>query len=292
MTLLQRIKSRYDNWVTKIISRRASRVLLRTETRKVYLGEKEFETLQNRYSPRPEYKYDEYHNWARGVDRAKQLMSLDNKFTIKPLSVFEMACGDGMVGRILHDYGHKVVQQDLEDWRDLRARKLAFIKSDLAELIPIPKNRFDLIFSYNSFEHIPNPKLTLNELTRICKPGGMIFLEFGPLYNSPWGLHAYKSLKMPYPQFLFSREFLKEKLREIGIRDLGKELDDLQPLNKWRFSQFETLWQKSELTLLRKELGRDYSHLNIINKYPENFSSYNLTIDEVSIQWIRVLFVK
>lgn len=48
--------------------------------------------------------------------------------------------------------------------------------------------QFDLIFSFNVFEHLANPREVIVELKRILKPGGGLMLSF-PHYAHPNALH-------------------------------------------------------------------------------------------------------
>jgi SAM-dependent methyltransferase len=250
-----------------------------------------FNSLQSQYTPRDGYKYDHYHTWLRGVNRVKELLSIPQLQKI-PIEVLEFACGDGMTGKILSDYGHLVTHHDLQDWRDERARNNPFVEADLVNAFPIEDASYDFIFSYNSFEHIPDPSLTFRELIRLSKPNGLIYLEFGPLYASPWGLHAYKTMYMPYPQYLFSESFILKKLQELGINDLGQQLDTLQPLNKWKLSDFTNLWMDDRCEILHEKHHKDLRHLDIIEKYPNAFNDRGLKIEDVTTQAISVLLRK
>jgi 2-polyprenyl-3-methyl-5-hydroxy-6-metoxy-1,4-benzoquinol methylase len=48
---------------------------------------------------------------------------------------------------------------------------------------------YDVVISYDSFEHFEHPKAILEEMARITKPGGKILIKFGPTWMSPWGRH-------------------------------------------------------------------------------------------------------
>jgi SAM-dependent methyltransferase len=57
--------------------------------------------------------------------------------------------------------------------------------SGSAEALPFTDSEFDAIWSITVLEHIPNPERALNELRRVLKPGGMLFLK--PAWNCrPW----------------------------------------------------------------------------------------------------------
>jgi SAM-dependent methyltransferase len=251
-----------------------------------------FSQLQLAYQPRPEYGYDSESCLRRGTDRARTLLSITN-LTEPRARVLEASCGDGMTGWCLSSFGCDVHLHDLEDWRDKRARTLPMTLGDLGCRLPLGEGSFDLACCYNAFEHVTDPAASLHELLRLARSGGSIFLDFGPLYASPWGLHAYRMLLMPYPQFLFSEAFLQRKLKELGIRDLGKECANLQPLNRWRLAQFEALWRDSGCEILGcKRFQASPGHTDIVMKYPEAFRGLGLNYDDVTVQSLQVLLRK
>jgi len=181
---------------------------------------------------------------------------------------------------------------DTEDWRDRRARHLSFHCGDICSGIRLTGGLFDVVFSYNTFEHLQDPHTALEEIVRILKPGGAAFLSFGPLFWSPWGLHAFETLFVPYPQVLFSEDVVKEALGVLGIRDLGRERDALQPLNGWRSSDFERLWRDSGCRVEYLERIRNTSHLDILLENPETVRGRNLSFDDLTVYGQQVVLVK
>lgn len=160
--------------------------------------------------------------------------------------------------------------------------------ADLAVGLPFSDAEFDLVYSYNAFEHFPNPAHAYSEFARVCKPGGLMHFEFDPLFASPWGLHAYRSIHMPYPQFLFNMDFLTAKLAEIGINDLGRERVELQPMNRWRRDQFKALWENGAGRILTYKEYRDFSHLDMVVRFPDCFRGLGLTVDDLTVHGIVV----
>ena len=249
-------------------------------------SEADFDDLQSRFDGVPEYGFDARSLWKRGAERASTLVDLA-PFTDHPARVLEAGCGDGMTGAVLSSFGYQVTLSDMEDWRDPRARTLAFIEGLLEAGLPFPDATFDLVYSFNSFEHFQDPAKCFAELTRLCRPGGILHLEFGPLYPSAWGLHAYGSLKMPYPQYLFSNAFVEQKLHELGIWDLGRRLDKLQPLNGWGVHDFLRLWKADSWTTVSLCTGGPDEYLTLVEEYPEAFRGRGLSVEDLMIQWIR-----
>lgn len=249
-----------------------------------------FQQLQGQYAPLPKYGYDAYSAWRRGVRRALAL--LDTMPCCEPgQCVLEAGCGDGMTGHALAGYGHDVHLTDQQDWRDPRAGSLPFTTADLCAGLPFAADVFDIIVSYNTFEHVPDPAAALAELVRVCRPGGVLYLEFGPLYAGPWGMHAYETLRMPFPQFLFSPEFLHARLKEVGIFDLGRPRAELQHLNQWRLHQFDTLWSAAPCTVDARPFPAQ-NHVHLVRQFPHAFQGRQLTYADVTTQGIAVTLRK
>ncbi|HEY5025235.1 MAG TPA: class I SAM-dependent methyltransferase [Acidimicrobiales bacterium] len=55
-------------------------------------------------------------------------------------------------------------------------------------LLPLQDGVVDVAFSSNVLEHIPDPARFLDEMVRVTRPGGIIYLSFTAWY-SPWGGH-------------------------------------------------------------------------------------------------------
>jgi SAM-dependent methyltransferase len=54
--------------------------------------------------------------------------------------------------------------------------------------LPVRTASVDVCYSSNVLEHVNEPRTMLNEMVRVTKPGGTVFLSFTPWY-SPWGGH-------------------------------------------------------------------------------------------------------
>ena len=281
---------RYASIKRRSLLKHVEEILVRREPPQCSNSEAAFERLQAEYAGVPEYGYDALSTWKRGADRAAALLTLDPKLKSPGARILDAGCGDGMTAYLLATFGHEATVSDAEDWRDARARSLPFVEGDLAKPGLTPENHFDLVCTYNSFEHFSDPGTVLQQLVRACVPGGMLYLEFGPLYCGPWGLHAYRTLRMPYPQFLFSRGFIGKKLDELGIEDLGRKRTSLQPVNGWRLAQFRDLWARSGCEVLRCDVKWvDTGLLRLIKEFPEAFRGRELTLEDVLAQSLTVL---
>lgn len=54
--------------------------------------------------------------------------------------------------------------------------------------LPFADDAIDLAFSSNVLEHVPDPVLMAEEMLRVTRPGGLVFISWTP-WLSPWGGH-------------------------------------------------------------------------------------------------------
>ena len=125
-------------------------------------------------------------------------------------STLEIACADGMVSSHLAKAGARATALDLSDALfDDRAHRtgVRFIQADAGEM-PFTDAASDLARSINAFEHRTDPRAVLQEAIRVTRPGGAGYLHFGPLDRSSYGLHATRSITVPFCHLLFERPAL------------------------------------------------------------------------------------
>lgn len=254
-------------------------------------AERDFQALSMEYHGPGQYEYDARASWLRGATRAQQLLTLCPDI-VPGDQVLEVACGDGMTSKLLQCFGVQPMLTDLDDWRDTRAKDLRFVDRDLSSARDLPAGDVGLAFSYNAFEHFPDPARALELMLGSVRVGGYLFVEFGPLYAGPWGLHAYRTLPMPFPQFLFSETFWRGRLGEKGVKDLGREMRDLQPLNAWSLKQFECLFRNAGCELCLIERMPAQNHVDLVFRYPQSFRGRGLTLEDLRTHGLRVLLRK
>jgi len=255
-----------------------------------------FHRLQLTTPPRVfEYEYDQMSLWKRASQRGMEIIAELQKMQVLQIGrVLETGTGDGCLGVWLDKLGlGQVLLTDLKDWRCQDAKYLDFVQSKLEEGLKVPDNYFKLIISFNSFEHFENPSDCLNVMLDKLSPKGIIYADFGPLYRSPWGLHAYRTINFPYPQFLFSEQILTSKLHQLGIEDLGTERTELQPMNKWGFDDFDRLFNNTQgVSVLDRKVVKDYSQLKFVFNHRNAFSGRGLSLNDLVTSNYRVILQK
>jgi SAM-dependent methyltransferase len=203
----------------------------------------------------------------------------------------DLGCKDGMTLRALARAGMSATGVDvLAAPLDARAVRdgVRFLRMDAADL-GLPDRSFDLVFSHNSFEHFSDPDAVLREAARVTRPGGFVYLHFGPLYNSPRGQHAFDRIGVPYCQHLFPREVMDGFLRDS---DPAARLYD--KLNHWPLALYRELWDRFEPWLERVVCREesDPSGLPLIERYPSCFRGKAQVFDEFLVGAIEILFRK
>lgn len=259
-------------------------------------AENDFDKLQKEFENRypKQYTYDGPARLKRANAWIQLLHENVPELSERHLKMMDAGAGEGMFGTIMSIFGHNVILCDLEDWRMDKAKETPFFHHDCTRPFPAEMQRtFDLVTSFNSFEHFPDPGRSFHHLWSLLKPGGVMHLAFNPIYCSAWGLHAYGTVFIPYAQFLFSDTFIHDRLKELGVKDLARTLDELQYLNQWKAAQFKELWSDlPDGEVIHVAEQRREEHLDLIERYPECVSGRGLTVEDLSISGYSVLIRK
>lgn len=151
-----------------------------------------------------------------------------NRYSIvKPVCknkiILDAACGEGYGSFFLNKWGAKeVFGLDIDEETIKKADKI-FGSSNVkfqchdVEKLPFPDYYFDIIVSFETLEHIENPDSFLEEIRRVLKPGGMIFLSCP---NDPY---YYKEGNITNP--FHKRPYTFFEFKELAEKHLGNFAD-------------------------------------------------------------------
>lgn len=169
-----------------------------------------------------------------------------------------------------------------------RAKAAHYLQMDVAAL-GFADDSFDFIFSYNSMEHFPDPRRALLEAWRVVRPGGYVYLNFGPIYYSARGAHQYDSISVPYCECLFTQETMDEFARRNNLT-----LTEHRWMNEWPVSRYRALWTEMADRLERVAYYEVYNadHVELIARYPSCFKHKSALIDDFIVSNIEVMFRK
>ena len=204
--------------------------------------------------------------------------------------VLDVGCGEGRLCVELALAGAaQVIGADVND------EYLAHARANLAANFPelqgivaysagpleaLPDNAFDYIVSKDAFEHIVRPDAVLAEMKRCLKPGGRIYIGFGPLYNSPDGHHGALGPLFPWGQLILPEATLVRR----GNRHRGLAASSIQELelNQISFAAYRSLFYNCGLTVesFRVNQSRHVLSglLSLLRKVPflEEYCTHNI----------------
>lgn len=97
----------------------------------------------------------------------------------------------------------------------------------------------DLIISLDAFEHFADPAAVLRKMYALLKPGGEVFMGFGPIWRHPLGGHGFSVF--PWAHLIFSEKALirwRADFKNDGATRFG---DIAGGLNQMTIRRFEGL---------------------------------------------------
>jgi len=257
-----------------------------------WLGLAELDALQKAYPVEPmRYKYDDESLAARGHERAATILAAARGDADPSRRFLDLGMGDGMTCHALQTMGREATGIDIRT-EGLDPRAVAggatFAGMDATRL-GFTGESFDFVFSFNSFEHFPDPEAVLREALRVLRPGGYLYLDFGPVWLSPRGAHQFQTISIPYVECLFTKETLTAYAAANDIKLMGYFW-----MNEWPLTRYRDLWQRYADRLERVAYYEIYNadHVDLIARYPSCFKHKTQAFDDLIVSNIEALFRK
>ena len=270
----------------------ARRVFAAAGDSPAWLGPDELHALQQAYPLAPmTYRYDAASLAARGRERAQTMLALTRRDGPRLRRFLDLGMWDGMTCHALQEAGKWAVGVDIRV-AGLDARAAAggasFAAMDATRL-GLADASFDFVFSFNSFEHFPDPEIVLREALRVLRPGGYLYLDFGPLWLSPRGAHQFQTITVPYVECLFTKDTLTAYAAAHDIPLMGYFW-----MNEWPLSRYRALWARYAgwLEPVAYYEIANADHVDLIARYPTCFHSKTDQFDDLIISNIEALFRK
>lgn len=256
--------------------------------RRVYLDETKFNSLLKKYEkfkPWSHYDYSDKEQTDVANKRLELLIKENNG--VMPKSVCEIGPGSGRLLQAFANAGcDKVIGVDIQN-PAIPDERIKYSTKGVHEMNDIEDNSIDMIYSFDAFEHIPDPINGFKNCLKKLKPGGRLYVQIGPTYYSPWGYHYYIALNMPYVNVLFSEETLKKYVENKGIK--------IAWTNRVAASNYIKYFQNLHTDYNLEFLKYDFAWYNssMIIKYPDIFKSkQDATFDDFFIGAIEVKIQK
>jgi ubiquinone/menaquinone biosynthesis C-methylase UbiE len=131
------------------------------------------------------------------VDASESEPLFDSLKGIQGKKVLDVGCGTGRhLSRLPAD--NELFGIDLSEsmLMEARAKNTAgSFEVASAEKLPFQENSFDVVFSSRVIQHMRDQQKMIDEMSRVCKPGGKVILI---CYNSWSFLNVYKHIRMSW----------------------------------------------------------------------------------------------
>lgn len=104
--------------------------------------------------------------------------------------ILDIGCGTGVILKLIEDFGVACgMEMSSEAIRFLQQRNLNLIvQSDANQIIPFRNNIFSVITCLDVLEHLDNDLSLIEEMFRVCKPGGHVVITV-PAFQILWSPH-------------------------------------------------------------------------------------------------------
>ena len=152
------------------------------------------------------------------------------KKTLHPKTVLDLGCGynayflSHLIKRLPSIY--EAIGIDMSVNEQFDSKKISLISGDLNEILPFPDEKFDMIFSTAVLEHLNQYDVALEEMYRVLKKGGYLFLTTPSPYAKPileflsYTLKLIDEKEIRDHKHYFSRDELKRLFTKLGYEEI------------------------------------------------------------------------
>ena len=202
-------------------------------------------------------------SFEAGLQSTKEYFDrFDNLIEVKDKRVFDVGCGYGGTCIYVAEQGAKrVVGIDIDEERlETAKEKLRMAYPGLKGKVQYKlvsadedagEEKFDVILSKDSFEHISEPEKFIASLANRLAPGGLIVIGFGPLGKSPHGGHIKYMTRLPWAHLLVPEWVIMEERRRFRPQEEARTFGQIRGgLNKMTLKRCLTIMSRQQFECL------------------------------------------
>ena len=220
--------------------------------------------------------------WEEKLAADERFLSRLPELTFEGRSVLDYGCGTGQTCVIAAQRGaRRVLGVDLQEV-DFAQSQLAERYPELADRVEfrqiasdadIGEERFDLVLSKNTMEHVSDPEGYVAGMAGLLAPQGQLVIGFNPLWKSPYGGHLQFMTKLPWAHLIFPEEVVLRERRRFRPDEDPERYEDVKGgLNRMTLARFRELMAKSGLEPTYLEVNRNERKvakaLNAVGRLP------------------------
>jgi SAM-dependent methyltransferase len=155
----------------------------------------------------------------------------------KDAAILDVGCGSGDLLLLLHSLGFK----NLTGADPFVANDIAYEngvkiwKKDLSQI----SQKFDVIMSHHSFEHMTNPVETLTHAARLLNPDGVVIIRVPIAGSYAWKTYGANWVQLDAPRHIFlpSVQSMKVLAERTGLK-LGEVIHESNEFQFWGSEQY------------------------------------------------------
>lgn len=199
------------------------------------------------------------------------------RYIVPPARILDIGCGSGGFLKKLANRGFEAFGSELEGRAARRAMQLDGIKIKTGPLLEadFDKDFFDAVCMWHVFEHLTEPKRTMEIASRILKPSGYLFLSMPNIESIQSRLFRGNWLHLDPPRHLLflAPEKLISVMKNFGFSVVQRRFFSLEQ-NVFGF-------QQSILNCILKKRDVLFESLKGNKNYTRDYSSASIALQKI-----------
>ena len=155
---------------------------------------------------------------------------------------------------------------------------IKYVRSSAYEM-PFPDEKFNIVASFATLEHISDPESALNEMIRVTKKNGIIYCQAAPLWNDAYGHH--KKKVFPNDPWIHLRKNTPGKMKEFYGSYCDELVDDIKVFHHINYV-FTDNFNRMGIVEYKNILGRLIPKISPVNiRFGWKYANLKLLLPEI-----------